>query len=291
MRKTASAFLFCFLLAGLSHAQDKSRHWQRRMEATRPDLHLFHSTRVINLPTAETHQQGDFEFEVSHRFIPPFSDGFQELYGLDGPVTMRISLGYALTDDLLLTLGRSNLDDNVDLWAKYRLIKIDYNNFPVLVALRAGAAWNTINTVAVNRDGFLVERDKDHERNFQQYLQLIVNFMPDQAFAFGAVPSVIFNRDIRTPERKDAFVLGTYAQYYFLRLWSVQVEWTTDFDETNKYLSSFAAGLELETGGHFFKLFATNQTSINPAQYLGGAADSFEKIVNWRLGFLITRLL
>jgi hypothetical protein len=279
------------LLTGALSAQETARRWQRRMEPTQPGLHLFHSTRAFNLPTAEWHQKGDFEFEVSHRFIPPFSEGYESLYGFDGPVTMRLSLGYAVTDDLFVTFGRSNLDDNVDLWAKYLLLKLSNDFLPALVALRAGASWNTINTIAINEDGLLVERDKDHERNYQQFVQAIINVMPHESIGFGAVPSVIFNRDIRSPERNDAFLLGTYAQYYFLTRWSLIVEYTTDFDDTNPYLSNFAAGLELETGGHFFKLFATNQTAINQAQYLGGAADSFEVLDNWRLGFLITRLL
>ena len=51
-----------------------------------------------------------------------------------------------------------------------------------------------------------------------------------------------------------------------------------------------ALGIELETGGHFFKIVVTNSIRLNQAQYLAGAFSPFEP-GEWRLGFNITRLL
>jgi hypothetical protein len=62
--------------------------WQRS-QTVAPALALFHSSHAINLPTAETLQKGDFEFEISHRFVPPMSEGYDALWGLDGPAHIR----------------------------------------------------------------------------------------------------------------------------------------------------------------------------------------------------------
>jgi hypothetical protein len=49
-------------------------------------------------------------------------------------------------------------------------------------------------------------------------------------------------------------------------------------------------GIELETGGHFFKVLLTNQARMNPTQFLGGTPFNFEAD-QWRVAFNITRLL
>jgi len=48
--------------------------------------------------------------------------------------------------------------------------------------------------------------------------------------------------------------------------------------------------LEIETGGHFFKIFLSNSTELNQTQFLSGADKSFDD-GDLRLGFMITRLL
>ncbi|HSH75706.1 MAG TPA: DUF5777 family beta-barrel protein, partial [Longimicrobiales bacterium] len=54
--------------------------------AAQAPIEVFHSTQSANLPTAETVPGGMWMFEISHRFLPAFSDGSETLWGLDGPV-------------------------------------------------------------------------------------------------------------------------------------------------------------------------------------------------------------
>ena len=105
------------LIASTASAQDTGVGWQRASPPTQPPLRLFHSTQAISLPTAETLGKNVLQFEISHRFYPRFSDGFDYLYGLDGPVLMRLGLGYAPTDRMVITLARSNFGGNVDVIA------------------------------------------------------------------------------------------------------------------------------------------------------------------------------
>ena len=75
------------LFLGTSLAQKVQ--WKRG-EVPVSHLQLFHSTHVINLPTAESMQSGDFEFEISHRFVPPIDEGYSAFWGLDGPANIRL---------------------------------------------------------------------------------------------------------------------------------------------------------------------------------------------------------
>ncbi len=83
MYRTATAALL--VLSATTAAAQEGPRWQRRAAQVDPPAALFHSTSSLNLPTAETMQRGVFQFEISHRFLPPLSDGPSGLWGFDGP--------------------------------------------------------------------------------------------------------------------------------------------------------------------------------------------------------------
>src|SRR4030042_3834369 len=139
IRVLAAVLMLLTMLWG----QEKKVQGPRPAPATQPDLQLFHSPHGIDLPTATTLQKWDMEFEISHRFIPTTSSGIEGFYGLDGPVNMRLALGLALSNRMVVALGRSNYHDNIDLGLKYKFLQIRHNRIPTLLAVRVGGAWNS----------------------------------------------------------------------------------------------------------------------------------------------------
>jgi hypothetical protein len=253
--------------------------WKRSAAVT-PDLALFHSTHVINLPTGETLQRGDFEFEVSHRFIPPMNEGYDAFWGLDGPANIRLALGYAPMDQMIVTIGRTNVSDNLDLQVRYKAIQLPNDLLPSIIAINIGASWNTQ----------VAGRSGNHSRNFQYLAQLIYNILINETIGIGLVPSYVYNSALTTREIKYSFTMGTYLQYYFSKTWSVFLEWNPTVTGWRDSFNSVSIGIELETGGHFFKVFGTNNALINLSQFLAGADKKFSD-GDVRLGFMITRLL
>jgi len=254
--------------------------WKPQEAPVELPLQLFHSPQSLNLPTAETLQKGDFEFEISHRFLPPVKNGSKDLYGLDGPVNMRFALGYAVTDNFVVTLGRSNADDNVELKGKYKLLQLKESFLPMLVGVQAGIARNTQTFGQVASTG----------RTYQYFAQLIFNTLIEKKFGFGIVPSYLYNSNIYKTDVQSSFTLGLNAQYYISTLVSVLAEFNPTVNGYLNRYNSAAFGVELETGGHFFKLMLTNNAALNSTQYLAGSDKSFSSS-DWRLGFNITRLL
>jgi len=269
-----------FMIAFLANPVFGQVKWERSDTPTEPPLALLHSTHVIALPTAETLQKNDLQFEISHRFIPSITKDYSglppldHLYGLDGPVNMRIALGWAPTDKILLFGGRSNLDDNWDVYGKWSFLAVRSDMLPLKAALRAGAAFNTVD-------------DNSVENGNQFYGQLILNTMIAEKLGIGVVPSFVSNSAICSAETKNSVTAGLYAQYYISMIWSVAVEWNSTVSGHKAGFNPFSFGVELETGGHFFKIFVSNSTRLNSTQYLAGS-DSRD---DWRLGFTITRLL
>ena len=280
MPQTLRILALLTVFSASAFAQGGSSSWQRSEPESLPPLQLFHSTQAVNLPTAEALQQGNFEFEISHRFIPTLRDGSSSLWGFDGPVNIRLALGYAYSDKGYVTLGRSNVQDNLDLHVKQQLFSYRHEVMPLLVAVRLGTAWNTQ----------VPGVDAADADNLQYYGQLIINTMYGEHFALGVVPSYLENSHIACPDRQYSFVVGVHAQYYITDVFNVLAEWIPTVTGWRTRHNSVAFGIELETGGHFFKIILSNNDLLNPSQVLAGASNSFND-GEWHIGFNITRLL
>jgi hypothetical protein len=235
---------------------------------------------VINLPTAETLKSGEWQFEIAHRFLPALSEGADALWGLDGPANMRLGLGFAPTDRFMVTLARSNLMDNWDLQLKVRVLELDLGSVPVLVAAQGGVGWSSE----------VPERDSGDEGNFQYYGQVVVNTLLAERFAVGIVPSYLYNVLLDRVDPVDDLFLGFYGQLFLTDVFSINGELNIGDNGVDLTHNPGSFGIELETGGHFFKVFLTNSVRLNPSQFLVGTDFPFESD-EWRLGFSITRLL
>jgi len=91
-------------------------------------------------------------------------------------------------------------------------------------------------------------------------------------------------------ESETAFSLGLHGQLYFNRTWSALAEWILSEEVPDTPRDSGTFGVEIRTRGHFFKLLVTNQSRMNPTQYLAGSSQGFGSD-DWRFGFNLTRLL
>lgn len=280
LRARAAAAVLLVLVPSSGWAQDRPVRWERREAPTEAPITVFHSTQSANLATAETLRKGEWLFEISHRFVPAVSDGADALWGLDGPVFNRIGLAYAASDRVLVGVLRSNLSDNLELNAKARILEGGRDAIPFMAALNGGVSWNTgLPTV----DGL-----KDNE--MQAYAQIVANALLGGRFALGVVPTFVHNPRIDDVDAASALALGLNAQLYLSEQASLFAEWVLTEERQGLEHDPGTFGLELETGGHFFKLLLSNSTRINPAQHLGGTPFAFEPDA-WRLGFNITRVL
>ncbi len=268
--------LLCTLmLSSLIVAQETS--WERAEPASHT-LHLFHSPYVASLPTAETMQQGDLEFEVSHRFTRPVTTGYETFWGFDGPATIRLALGYAVTDNFMVHVGRSNVTDNLELQFKHKLWERNSDVLPLMFSIRGAVVYN----------GEVFTPLKINSMRYQAYGQAILNTQLGESLALGLVPSYLYNADIFANETQYSFTLGSAAQYYFSTRMSLLAEWNPTVSGLRQTYNSITLGLEIETGGHFFKIVLSNNDKVNTSQYLVGAdKDVTQGDVGF--GFMITR--
>lgn len=241
---------------------------------------VFRSPQTANLPTAETLEKGWVVFEISHRFLPPVSDGADALWGFDGPVQNRLGLSWAASDRVTLGVQRTNYDDNLELNAKARLWEKQSEANAFAVAAMGGLAWNHDAPIGLGAD----------ENESQAYGQLLLNGRFGEKVAIGLVPTLLRNPSITSASPETVFVLGGHGQIYLSRSFSLLAEWVKSERRAGAEYDSGTFGIELATRGHFFKIVLTNQTAMNPTQYLGGASNSFDAD-NWSVGFNLQRRL
>jgi len=253
--------------------------------------------------------KGDWHYEISHRFDSPLSGGYDSLFGLDYRANIRMAFGYGISDQFMITLGRSNEMDNHDLQIKHGIWNASNTWFSNALAVQFGFAWNTDSKIAQKLNQVGVNRNRMDSDNFQYYAQLIYNArLLDNRLAIGLVPSYVYNSliysDVYNVNKRQTFTMGTYYQLYLNDMWGIWLEYSPTLSGYQGFLNpsnlrnvgnqrshdSLSSGISIETGGHVFYFFATNNTLLNSAQYLVGAPYTADPS-NWRLGFAITRYL
>lgn len=275
--KNILVILFLFCLLSEATAQ---RKWSRKENESIKRVELFHSTHAINFPTATLPNKGEWEFEISHRFYPTINSGAKNLWGFDGSAYIRLALGYAIDSETFITLGRSSYHDNYDLQTRRSILSLNFKSLPIKLSLNAGVAWNTE----------LNDKQTGDKSNFQYFAQLILNGMYKGVIGFGLVPSYLYNSLPGNPNADYSLTLGSYLQIYFWKFWSFLVEWNPTLSGIKDGYTTLSAGIELETGGHFFKIIISNNAFLNASQVIAGADKSIAD-GDWRFGFNITRLL
>ena len=202
------------------------------------------------------------------------------LFGIDGPVNMRLSLAYGLSNKMMVTLGRSNVTDNLDLTFKYKALQIRNRHFPLLFGFEAGVAHNSQVSKALSDEG----------KKGQFFGQMSVNTLLWKKLGLAVVPSYLFNSYIYCTDSQYSFTLGSAIQFYVSPYLSLLAEWNPTVSGWRRYHNTVAVAFEIETGGHFFKIILTNNAMLNTAHHLAGADLNFAS-GDWRLGFMITRLI
>ncbi len=178
-------------------------------------------------------------------------------------------------------MGRTNVSDQIDLLIKNKTWQLkNHCRCRLLIGLQGGLTWNSEP----------LNRKKMDLKNCQAIGQLILNTMYKNRIGFGFVPTYLYNSYIYCPKEQHSLTLGSYLQCWFSNSFSFCAEWIPTWNGWRRYHNSAAAGLEIETGGHFFKVLITNNTLLNGAQVHAGAEAPFQSD-EWRIGFMITRLI
>lgn len=268
-------------------------------------VQAFPGLTLANLQTAETFEKGAFMYRIAHRFNSPTNVGFDQLFGLDGGASMMTQLAFPFSDKFLISGARSKINATFEVGAKWRLFRQKSDgSVPFSAALYAGVDWATLKGIADPDNPAQILKRTAGDR-FAFFAQLPVTRRFGHKLSAAFVPGILLNGNVNVPSEDPLVTMGVGAKYSFNEKYGLFAEivpivsgdataltvgGTYLKDGKQTFSDTFAAGVEIKSGGHVFHILVSNSGGNTTNQYMsGGNFDILDG--DFRLGFSIYRIL
>lgn len=268
----------------------------------------FKTTRVINAHTTETVKAKTIDVRISHRFGNIYStrndnDGPDSFFGFDNVADVRLAVEYGITDELMIGIGRSQMNNLVDGLIKWRFYsQTTDNKRPLSLAFFGNIAANPSKQAVFYSgvkqsvvDGYNSTNKFFHRLSYSAQLIIARKFSP--SFSFELLPTYIHRNFVRNPLDENAmFALGAAARFKVSKRVAIIADYFYVFSPfrynnlgANPFHNPISIGVEIETGGHVFHIDISNSRGIIYNNLLVESPDSWE-FAEIKLGFNISRV-
>ena len=249
----------------------------------------FKTSRIVNGHSIETVSSKSMDFRITHHFGDVAGDagGVHTLYGFDNASDIRIAFEFGLTDRLTLGVGRSKQSEMLDAYLKYKLLQQTTDDkMPVSVTLFTNGA-------IVSQKATGTEYDNFAHRTSYTYQALIARKFNSNV-SLQLMPTLLHRNYIfNSKDENDLFSLGIGGRVKLTRSLALLADYFYSFsrfrkDNASTYYNPLGIGVEIETGGHVFHMFFTNNGSILENSFLANTTSSWGK-GEYKFGFNISR--
>ena len=284
------AFLF-FFSVGITHAQEGLLALLDSAEDKKPEkvFATFKTSRIVNGHSIETVGEKSMDFRITHHFgdVSGQGGGGHTLYGFDQASDIRLAFEFGLSNRLTAGVGRSKINEMVDGYLKYRLLQqTTYNKMPVSVTVFTNVAVTAQKNISNAYDNFAHRMSYTYQaliaRKFSRKLSLQI--MPTLLHR-----NYIFN----AKDENDLYSLGIGGRIKLTRSLALLADYFHTFSSFRKennqtYFAPLGIGVEIETGGHVFHLFFTNNAAILENSFIANTTSAWRK-GEFKFGFNISR--
>lgn len=240
----------------------------------------FKSTRIVNGHSIETIGKYNLDFRISHRF-GYLNSGSYNLFGLDN-ATMRIGFDYGVTDKLMVGFGRSTTDKELDIFAKYKLLRQSKgkSNMPISLTLLGSAMQYTLKG----------SEDISFTNRMSYAAQAMIARKFSETFSFQLTPTWIHKNLVNlSKEDNDLYSLGIGGRVKLSKRVAITGDYYYQFNKLEGTINSLSLGVDIETGGHVFQLHFTNSTGMTERAFITNTLGKWGD-GDIHFGFNITRL-
>jgi hypothetical protein len=228
---------------------------------------------LLNLPTPRTLARGAWEVRFTHRFSQPIGDGdVHSLWGLDSSADVGIGLSWAPVRDLQISAFRIDVQDDIELAAKYSILQ-QAPAVPLSISARGGLDVRTEEGID-DRTSFFAQLILS--RQFGRKGEVFV--IP--TYASNAAP---FDHAFNVP------VGAAFAIRPYLSLIVEVVPPNGDLPDDMESDFGWSVGLKRALGGHYFEVMLTDTRATNVDQYVSGGFLGGIDASDVHLGFNISR--
>tara|TARA_B100000497_G_scaffold124050_1_gene157820 strand:+ start:1606 stop:2493 length:888 start_codon:yes stop_codon:yes gene_type:complete len=242
----------------------------------------FKSKKIINLQSVEQSSKNELDFVISHRF-GPLNSGYSELYGLDVG-TMRMILDYGLTENISISLARSSSEKIIDASVKYRLLTQGFKNSPITISSYSSIFYDTLAVKWWAVDSITSNKNI----GFQQQILIATKVNSNLSLQLSPIYTNYYkcNQQDFTAKKINSWALGIGSRYKINRGVSINTEWVPVIMndsyivhpfKNKDIINSFSIGVDIETGGHVFQLFATNSSRMSDKGFVNQNEDKWNE--------------
>ena len=280
--------LFLILLPLLAKTQYVDQLFYRfRPLESEYQFAAFSSTRILTSHSVEQIGGKHFNLRYLQRF-EKLRHGINDLFGFD-QVYSHVGIDYGITDWLMLGVGRSSIQKNVDIFIKISLLRQKKRNgIPFFISYFTSAEAFTTKWAY-----------PDIENEFSKRLSYVHQFLIarkfDKNFTLQITPTYI-GKNIRPedPENKTLLAIGLGGRYKVGDRVSINGEYfyafRDDFLVGNNFHNALSLGVEIETGGNQIQLLLTNARNVNQAGYIWGDINNDWLNGEMHFGFNFSRV-
>jgi hypothetical protein len=242
----------------------------------------FKSSRVINGHSMELIGRGVLDVRILHRF-GLVSNGIENFFGLD-QAAMRMGFDYGIAANLMIGVGRSTLNKELDAFLKYRVLRQGGpSDFPFSVLVVPGIALNTTQSLDTVK--------KEFSSRLAYYGQVIIGRKFSNAFSLQLSPIVVHRNEVLgTGDENTTWALGIGGRLKISRRTAFVVDYHPILaGRAANTKDPLSVGFDIETGGHVFQLHFSNSAGMNEKAFITGTRDDFWK-GDIRFGFNLSRV-
>jgi len=273
--------LFSMVTIGQDDMMDLFEDEEPKIEYTDA---TFKTTLLVIGQTIENPLNGTLIFNVQHRF-GTINSGWYEFFGLDQANT-RIGFQYGINDWLGIGIGRSSYLKTYDGWVKAKILRQSkgLRKMPLSLDYFGSMAITSLRWQEPERTNYFSSRIA-----YAHQLLLARKFSP--GVSLQLMPSLVHYNLVETPEdENDVWAIGAGGRFKVSKRVSINLEYYYVISKTtaSKYENPLSIGIDIETGGHVFQLYATNAEGIIEQQFIGRTTGKWLD-GDIRIGFNISR--
>ena len=244
----------------------------------------FKATKIALGQSIENPANGNLIFIVSHHF-GRINSGWYEFFGLD-QANIRLGFEYGINDWLAIGIGRTSYQKIYDGFVKVKLLRqsTGARKMPVSVSYFGNMAITSLEWQEPDRENYFTSR-------MQYGHQLLIARKCNRYLSLQLMPTLIHRNLVETKEdQNDVFSIGVggrvkvsdrialTGEYYYL----------LPGKTADDYANSLSFGVDIETGGHVFQLYATNSLGLIEEQFVAETTGKWSK-GDIHFGFNISR--
>lgn len=231
---------------------------QEQEEEDKPIRAPFETVSLIENQTTVNPFKGSLNFEISHRFAKIQEIG--DLFGIYGSANTRLAMDYGITDRIMVGFGTTRDYKLQDLeWKVNLLQQTRSGRIPVSLSYYGNAVLD-----ARSKDNFGREEAYRSIHRLSYLTQVIVSKKFGQKISLQVIPSFAYFNSVEPGYKNANFAVSFGGRAQIIGLNSIIFEYDQPLTQGDgvKTYPNLAAGIEIGTSTHAFRVFVSNYNAI-----------------------------